>query len=296
MKQFFLFIIGMVLAFIIANFLYLLVLPLIDWDFKKAKEAYHFKDQKLKVLVFGNSTAMDGINTELLSTKLGPAYNFSMDGASLQTNYVQLKNYLQQNEKPGKVLLFLSSSHINYVKTNELHPIAEYYYGGSYKIEGLKDIPLFKFRWLFVENIKKLLSANHRNAQVIDGQLRINNMVADNSTYKNKANTCQGNDHYNSTGYQYIWKIAALCREAGIQMEVFEMPCWKESQNDCKDMMLYQKEGTQQDSLYIHNLNNYQLCDTLLDAKRDWLSKNHLNYNGSLKVTNEVMKILYSKL
>lgn len=292
MIKFFNFFIALLLAFLVANILYLLILPRIDWDFGKTKEAHSFKNEKLKLLVFGNSTAMDGINTEILTSHFGPAYNFSVGGASLQTNYIQLKNHLENNAKPEKILLFLSSAHINYIKANDVNPIIEYYYGNTFSAVGLKEIPLYKFRWLFVENIKKLLSASHRSAKVIRGQLTIKSIVPDNSIRKNNSDSCNSNSYYNSSGYEYMWQIAALCNQERIQLELFEMPCWKEVQNNCADVIVTKTIGGSNYNFNIHNLNKYAKCDTLLDPQKDWLSRNHLNYYGSVKLTNEVVKIL----
>ena len=187
MKKFLLFFSGLLLAFAFTNWLYVLLLPTIDWDFGKTKEAYKFTNQQLEVLVLGNSTAMDGINTEMLSATLGPSYNFAVGGASLETNFIQLQHYLQHNALPKKVLVFLSSAHISYVKAKEVNPIIDYYYTDSLKWVGLKDIPLFKFRWLFLENIKKLLSANHLSAKGIQGQLSIKGIVQQVTNLKAKA-------------------------------------------------------------------------------------------------------------
>lgn len=292
MKKFIKFLIALLLAFVVVNYLYLFVLRNIDWEFKKTKEANSFRGEKLKVLVFGNSTAMDAINTEILTNKLGASYNFSVGGASLQTNYIQLKNYLQKNEKPQKVLLFLSSAHINYIKANDVNPIIDYYYSDSFRIGGLKDMPLFKFRWLFNENVKKLLSSDHRLAQVIRGQLRIKRIVPDNSTRIFDTVECRNNIFYNSRGYEYMWQMASLCTEMRIPIEIFEMPCWKQAQNNCPDIKLWRIIQATNLIISIHNLNNYNICDTLLDSKKDWLSMNHLNYYGSLKVTEEVIRVL----
>jgi hypothetical protein len=297
MTKFLNFFVLLLLAFIVANFLYLFILPRIDWDFSKTKEAHSFKNQKLKVLVFGNSTAMDGVNTEMLSDKLGPAYNFSLGGASLKTNYIQLKNYLQQNEVPEKVLLFLSSAHTNYVSANDVNPIVNYYYGNTFHIKKLDDIPLFKFRWLFVENVKKLLSSKHRSAEVIKGQLNIKSIVPDQSFYKKNIDTCLGYNYSGSTGYEYLWKMAMLCKEKNIAVEIFEMPCWKEAQNNCADTTIENTVGNSTYHLLIRNFNNYRICNTLLDPQRDWLSKNHLNHYGSIKLTAALQqKLLNSPL
>jgi hypothetical protein len=272
--------------------MYLLVLPHIDWEFKKTKEAHKFKNQRLKLLVFGNSTAMDAINTQILSEKLGAAYNFSVGGASLQTNFLQLADYLKQNQKPEKVLLFLSTAHTNYTKANDVNPIIDYYYSSSFHFSGLNDIPLFRFRWLFVENIKKLLSSAHRSAQIVKGQLRIQRMIPDNTSRRTDTLICHDEKFYQSNGYEYMWKIVALCKENGIPVTVFELPCWKDVQNNCADLDLNRDMDNNALQLHMHNLNNVNLCDTLLNPGRDWLSMNHLNYFGSIKVTEEVVRIL----
>lgn len=285
MTKFLIFFSSLLLAFVVSNMVYLFTLPRVDWDFSKTKEAHNFKDEKLQVLVFGNSTAMDGINAEILSSNLGPAYNFSIGGASLQTSYIQLLKYLKNNSKPAKILLFLSSAHTTYNTTNAINPIVEYYYTNYSNISGLKDIPLFKFRWLFIENIKKLLSSGHRSAEVIKGQLSIKSFVPDNSAFKKKSDSCQGSSFYNNIGYEYMWQMAKLCYAKGIEMEVFEMPCWKDIENDCSDIIVSKNNY----SLNIINLNNHLYCDSLLDPQKDWLSRDHLNYFGAIKITNAVI-------
>jgi hypothetical protein len=279
------------------NIIYLLLLPELDWEFGKTKEAHNFKNKKLEVLVFGNSTSMDGINSEILQNQFGPTYNFSVGGASLQTNYIQLEEYLKQNDLPKKVLLFISSSHINYDNATGINPIINYYYGDSshiFHLNCLERIPLFEFRWLFVENIKKLLSSTHRSARVVKGQLRINSTVPDNSLQNNISDSCY-RTNYHSTGYDYMWQILKLCQKKNIELKVFEMPCWKSFQNNCRDLSVNKVNGNSNSILTIHNLNNSQLCDSLLDPKNDWLSKNHLNYNGSLKITAKVVEMLSQK-
>lgn len=291
MSRFFKFSGALLICFVLANVFYLFLLPRIDWDFGKTREAHGFKGRNIKVLVFGNSTAMDGINTEMLSDSLGSAYNFSVGGATLESNYIQLKEYLQLNAKPEKVWLFLSSAHIRYQGVGEVNPIVDYYYGNFFSFTGLKDIPMFKFRWLFIENIKKLLSSAHRNAKVVKGQLQIKSIVPDNTSKKSSADSCWGNVFYNGPGYEYMWKIAELCKKEGIEIQLFEMPCWKEFRNNCPDIIINKKMGNLNCQVKLHNLNNENIFDSILNPQTDWLSKNHLNYNGSVKVTKEIIRL-----
>lgn len=285
MKIFFGFIALLMIGFGSVNVLYIWGLSYIDWDFSKTKEAYHFHSQEYKTIVFGNSMALDGINTEILSERFGPAYNFSVGGASLETNYIQFKKYLGVNRNPDRVLLFLSSCHMNYNKAYEINPIVEYYYS-DISIGKLTELPLFKFRWLFIENIKKLLSNEHRSARVVAGQLQINKKIPDTSM-KNLSNCSEGMD-YSGSGYQFVRKFYEECKKANIDLYIFEMPCWNKFQNQYVDGAM-DLDSTQ---IKIGNFNNYVWCDSVLNPKTDWLSENHLNFNGSLKLTQEIVRLL----
>ena len=93
-----------------------------------------------------------------------------------------------------------------------------------------------------------------------------------------------------------MWRIASLCKTRGITLEVFELPCWKYVQNDCPDLILQNRVVPDNYNLTIHNLNNYNKCDTLFNPKKDWLSMDHLNYDGSIKLTNEIVRIITKQL
>lgn len=291
MVTFLRFVILISIAFILVNLLYILTLQKIDWDFSKTKAAHDFKSQNFKLLVLGNSTAMDGINAEILSSEYGEAYNLALGGASLEVNYVQLQYYLQHNLAPQKVLLFLSSAHMNYTRFNDFNPIVEYLYKDK-KYVSLKELPLFKFRWLFIENIKKLFSSAHRNAQVIKGQLRISKITPDNSVAPKSEKECANQDFYNAEGYKYMWRIIQLCKQKGIEINVFEMPCWREFQNSCENIRVSKSVLGDSLSFTLFNLNNRSIYDSTLDSQKDWLSKNHLNKEGAIKLTRTVVRII----
>lgn len=236
----------------------------------------------------GNSTALDGINTELISSEIGSAYNFSLSGANLNTSYTQLDRYLEKNHKPKKILLFLSSCHTNYKNDSGLHPVEDYAYNGFSFSKGLGDLPLFKFRWLFLENFKKLISKDHRSARLVQGQLRINRVVQDNSSYSKTVNNCIDSGMYLHDRYPYLDSIIYLSVKNKIDLDILEMPCWKERQNDCPDLELTY-EGNE---IAIYNLNNELRCKDVLNPNTDWLSADHLNQSGGNKLTKEVIDLI----
>ncbi len=291
MRKFLLFLFSLLIAFVVLNVFYLIILSKIDWDFSKTKKIHSFKDEKFKVVVLGNSTALDGIDAELISTRFGATYNFAIGGASLETNFIQLVKYLKSNRPPSKVLVGLSSCHNNYNNIMEVNPIVDYYYDSLLLPVTIKDVPLFKFRWLFIENIKKLLSRDHRNAIVVDGQLRISKSVTDKSFYSLGAVQCLQEDDYLKPGYKYLHQIAEVCIQNGIQLIVFEMPCWKKSQNECEDV--YVSENIEK-GFKIFNFNHKVLAGSMYEVKSDWLSENHLNTSGSKKLTSLIIKKLFA--
>ncbi|CAN5616591.1 hypothetical protein BH11BAC1_BH11BAC1_10450 [soil metagenome] len=287
MKKFLLFVSCLFIAFVMLNLFYLWLLPKVDLDFMKTKEAAGFRGEKNKILVFGNSTALDGVNTEMLSSQFGSAHNMAVGGATLITNYIQLKSYLETNSKPDKVLMFLSSGNNDYDTTHEVNPIVSYYYQQEVYERPLKDLPLFRFRWLFIENMKKLFSGAHRSAYLFKGQFRSDKTIEDHTILKQGAMRSEIN--YLHPGFEYLRRMAELCDSNGIRFVVFEIPCWKKSQNSFEDAEV---EFPLLKPIHIYNLNRFTICNSLIDSKADWLSENHLNYKGSIKLTGAVNNVL----
>lgn len=275
----------LLVGFVLANAMFVWIVGSFDWNFSKAREAAAFKGEDFKVLVLGNSTALDGVNTEMLSAEFGKSYNFALGGASLEASLAQLQMYLRHNEKPDKVLLFLSSCHVNYQKQVAINPIIE-----AEESEGpprLGDIPLYKFRWLFIENVKKVVSREHRLARVVQGQLRIDRIIPDETSISMESNGCGEGADYGASSYDPVWRINRICRESGVQFYLFEMPCWTKYQNACLDFLA--SNGS--DTLVIHNLNNKDVCKEISPSTH-WLSENHLNYMGSIELTRKIILIL----
>ncbi|MEO8086900.1 MAG: hypothetical protein ABI763_08780 [Bacteroidota bacterium] len=287
MKKFLLFVACLFVAFVMLNIFYLWILPKVDLDFKKTKEAAGFRGEKNKIIVLGNSTALDGINSEMLTAQFGGAHNLAVGGATLITNYIQLKSYLETNAKPDKVLLFLSSGNNDYDTTHEVNPIVSYYYQHVVYEKPLKDLPLFRFRWLFIENMKKLFSGAHRSAYLLKGQFRSDKIVVDQTILKQ--GTMCSEINYLHPGFEYLRRMAELCDSNEIRFIVFEIPCWNESQNNLADTEV---KFPLLKPMHIYNLNRIAICDTLFDSKMDWLSKNHLNYKGSIKLTRAIINVL----
>lgn len=283
MKQFLIFLFALIGGYLFANFLFILFLKKYDNEFAKVREAFSLKNQSVSQVIIGNSTAMDGINAEILAKNFGTAYNFSVGGATLKSNYLQLETYLKNNRKPERVILCLSTGHVRYVPTEEINPTIEYHYLPSSKYNDITCLPLFKFRWLFMENVKKLFSRQHREVKIVLGQFQTTRTIPDVTKFQNSTSNPFDNNIYNKDGYTYLLKMVALCQKMGINVIVVEMPCWKAWQNYYPDC--YFNAGGKISPVKVINLNNKNRCDTLFNSNTDWLSKNHLNFSGSTKLT-----------
>lgn len=255
----------------------------------KSIEASKMKNESFSCIVLGNSMAMDGIDTQFLTNKGIDSYNMAIGGANLYTSYFQLENYLLNNNKPKIVLLGLGSSLKDYSKktdkTPKLQPITSYVYGQD-KLS-FESLPLVKFKWIATETLKKIISKNHREARIVLGQLRIKRTVKDNSKYLSCLKRELNIDDY--VGTKYFFKIDSICRVEKIKLQVFEMPGFKNTQNDIP-IESHLIKSTKED-IKLLNFNNRKLCAELFIDDKDWLGNSHLNKYGAEKFT----KYLYEK-
>ena len=292
MKRYLVKILMFVILFILTNILYLLTIQKVDLNFSKAIEIKNFENQDLKVIVLGNSLTLDGIDTEFFTNRDVKSYNFALAGSTLKSNFIQLSYYLENNSKPETVLLGLGSSLKNYKNLSSfegVHPVIDYCYRD--KIFMLDNLPMIKFKWLATENLKKLVSKQHRESKLVLGQLRIKRKVPDNTSYRKKLKSKMLYKDYK--GAKYLFKIDSLCKTNDIELMVIEMPGYKKTQNDIPigpNTIIYSN-----DSLMIYNLNNRKLCDNLFEDKIDWLGNSHLNENGARKLTEYIFENILKK-
>lgn len=260
-----------------------------DWNFVKSIEAIHFKNQAFRCLVLGNSLAMDGIDTELLTEKGISAYNLAIGGASLKANYIQLSEYIKSNQNPEIVLLGLSSCFDIDINSETINPIIDYSYGLSkYSI---RDLPLWKYKWIGKELLKKIVSKDHRTATLKAGQLKFARVVSDKSEYKELVkHTIDSIKYQNAT---FLLRMDSLCNHHQIKLIILEMPGIKKKQNEIAIESIVYNEANDV-PVKIFNLNNRQFC-TLFNDERDWLGNCHLNVYGAKKLTEYIYERILSR-
>ncbi|WP_224490289.1 hypothetical protein [Robertkochia flava] len=281
MKKYLLQIIGFLAAFLVLNFLTVLVFIKYDWNFNKRVKSITFNNPDYDCLVLGNSFALDGIDAELLSTGSCNSYNLAIGGASVRTNYIQLKEYVEQYEKkPEKVILALDSFRHDF-KWDEIHPVVDFTMKG--KTYGVRDLPFIKFKWLFRELIKKVISSRHRDAQLVKGQLRLEKKIPDATKTPEKPVPLAVENFKTSP---WVQAIAQLCIDYDIQLIVLEMPSKAEQRNSTPvgPIPVVLDNGI---PIEIHNFNSADF-EFGLDPENDWIGNSHLNLYGAAKFTRTI--------
>lgn len=273
------------LLMLIANAVFLLAISHFDWNFAKRIEALRLIEPGYEYLVIGNSLAMDGIDTEALSSETINAYNLSMGGASIKTNLIQLNEYLAAASNYPKVVILGVGSFLDSIDSDRINPIVEFTMK-DYRY-GLNDFPMIKFRWLAVEMIKKIISPQHRQADIVQGQLRIKRVVPDHTRQKT---VLPAFSLSHLTDSEYISTIAALCHEKGILLIIVEMPGFEAQRNGSPvgPYRLTMKGGINVD---VYNFNHTGMS-AVIDADTDWLGDSHLNQAGARKFTLHVKQML----
>ena len=276
-----------ILIFIAFNLVFLITVVSTDWNFRKRIEAITFNNPDFDLLVLGNSLAMDAIDCSLMSSVGIKSYNLAIAGASVRTNYIQLSEYLQYySEKPSCVLLALGSFGDDFAD-EVIHPIVEVTMK-DHRFR-ISDLPISKFEWLGVQFLKKVVSSKHRQARIVNGQLKFQKVVPDNTEF---------NELYFDTQLfkSSIWieKIAGLCDQNGINLIVIELPGYRHVQN-MSEVGPYTISFNNEVLYNLYNFNSREFC-RMFDSGNDWIGNSHLNEYGAIKFTGELIKIIPSNI
>jgi len=259
-----------------------------DWNFSKRIEALNLENPVYENIILGNSLPMDGINSRLLSIDPNSTYNLAIGGASLKDNYIQLQEYLEFSlKKPERVLLGIGSYREGFFINNRINPVIQFTKSDyNYK---LTDLPMFKFKWMFIELLKKIISSEHRNAETVQGQLRITKTVADNTKKDAITKDIPFSEYQKS---YFIKQMALLCNQNNIELILIEMPGFRNTRN-YNSIGPYEIHYNQSVKVKLYNFNGPDI-DAILDPNKVWLGGSHLNKNGAEKFTeyinNYIMK------
>ncbi len=265
------------------NLFFYLLLAAFSPVFRKVNEIKNFKDKEYDLLIFGNSAGLDGIDASLLSKKGLKSYNFCIGGSHIKSSVILLQNYLNANKRPKKVLLCLTSSmEGTFLKKYPfIDPCINHFYNKNI-LERYLTIYLKEFEWLYIEILKMLVSKQHREAKMEDGQWQIKKTMTDETTFSEIPLI---NINYNSN---YLDYFVSFVKKNALELNVIEMPGWRKHRNTLPvEYELVTRSGK---VINIENLNNLSIADSLLNPRTDWLSLNHLNQFGAIKLTEYLHK------
>ncbi|MEA3461563.1 MAG: hypothetical protein U9R49_06770 [Bacteroidota bacterium] len=273
-----------VVFFVLVNVAYMTVIAKTDSDFKKRVESSQFNGLDLDLVVFGASTVLDGVDTELLTSRGIKSYNFAIGGASIRTNIIQLEEYLKTcSVKPESLILGLNSSMVDTFDDEEIQPIVEVTME-DHKYS-LNDVPILKFKWLGFEFLKKLMSKTHREAILSYGQVKFEKTVTDYTSYVE-----QYLDIQRFENSFWIGEMIIVCREHDIELILIEMPGYRMTQNlSPAGLHVIMHSNGHQAKLY--NYNSRDFC-SIFDSEKDWIGNSHLNVRGAEKFTEVLLTVL----
>lgn len=272
----------------ILNLLYFFVLLNFSLGFNKVYTVSKFENKNYDVIVLGNSMALDGVDASYLSAKGIKTYNLAIAGNHVSSSLMMFEEYLKKNKAPKTVLIGLSSavgqSYLNKVPYN--NPGVDYFYKPSFW-NNIKNPPLLNFQWLAVDMIKIVISKDHRNAKMVDGQWRTQKVIPDNSVLN-------PSKHKNNIDYSnpFLNKLIILCKEKKINIVLVEMTGSRASRNNLP--FIFYAQLADKSKTKIYNLNNAEIGNSIVNSKTDWLSADHLNVYGAKKQTifiyNQILK------
>jgi hypothetical protein len=280
MKRFIAKILLFFFLFLMANVLYLKIVQRYDWNYKKVLEARTLEERNFETIILGNSLAMDGINTEIL----GNAYNLSIGGATLATSEKQLEDYLRDAKSfPTTVILGMATCIEEDYSKESINPIIRYIESNKY--DSFYDLPMIRFKWMSKVLIKRIFSKPHRNATIVQGQLRIARKLEDRSEASENPPTSIDTGYYDNLNR--LQSIAQICSTNKIQLLVLEMPGIKKEQNQIAigpHVM---------DNFLLYNFNNKPFCE-IFDPKEHWLGGSHLNTRGAEVFTKAMKEMIFN--
>lgn len=269
--------------FILYNTLFLGIILLTDWDFKKRLESLNFVNPDYELLVLGSSLPEYGIDTEFLTEHFMKSYNLALHGNPLKTSCVQLNEYIARYPKKPKYVILGLNSFLDEHNDDSIHPVVDLTMKSHEFV--LSDIPIIRLRWFGVEFLKKILSSGHRKTKMSFGQVKSPRVNSDKTDYD--ILTLDLNEFESS---YWIGEITKLCTQNGIELIIIEMPAVKKKQN-LTEIGPHTINFVNGYSALLYNLNNQEFC-SFIDENKDWVGLSHLNETGALKLTIELLKIL----
>lgn len=276
-------------AVLVCNALYLVIVIKTDFNFQKRLETLNFENPTYELLVLGNSLALDGIDTELLTENGYDSYNMALAGSSIFSIKLQLEEYLSSYQhKPEYIILGLGS-YINYIDNDskQIHPVVDF--TRKEKSYTFDDIPMIRFKWIFIDLLKKLVSKKHREAYLKHGQLRFSKQVADKSKIDSSRTFPFKEYEFNRDNPNNFSDIINICSNKGIKLIIVEMPGFKKVRHKKSfDRLILDKSNN---NAILFDYNNFEFAE-IFDSQTDWIGNNHLNVYGAKKLTNRLVQDL----
>lgn len=267
----------------------------------KVRSFYDMPKDSCDVVFIGSSTMLTGVQPMELWNKYGIAsYNLAQHGQSFPITYYMLRESIRY-QHPKVVVIDVHTIYRNDKDfSNEFaHLTLDNIPLSLNKIEAVNDViaadkrcefilPITKYhaRWkeLSPEDLGKETKDVWRGTYFRGGQKSFNLLTNVKETETKELN---------EIGVSYLQKIISTCKENNIQLLLTNMP-WISIDGGRPDVQKEQNYVKKiADESYIPYLNFTYIDEAGIDTKSDFCDYEHLNYKGSLKISEYLADYLH---
>ena len=263
---------------------------------------YKQEENSINVLILGSSHSYSAVNPYLIEEKTGlTAYDFCTQQQPIWITYYYFKEALK-TQKPQYVILdihMLLIGNSDYAEDSVNRDAIDKMKMSKNKIDAIKtSVEKREDRESYYFNIIKY-HTRYKELNSSDIEVVFKGKTIDNKGYKNlpeshyifpgvDVNTTDTMDIYDKN-LEFFYKIVDLAKEKNIELIVIKTPAYYEG-----DMIKKLNSVTKiAEEKNIFFLNYIERINTLnLDYNSDFYDGGHLNENGSIKFTNQLIKDL----
>ena len=299
----------LLLFFVFDNIIYFLLQTQRPLDYKifiDSKTSFFYNQYKTDLLIIGDSHIADALDTRVIEEETDlSAYNLGIYSSSPFENYFTTKSALEHMDSPPKIVV-LGTNPIMFqrdLNKGSFTPIIlksnfELFLNSNNGVDFSFFIKTYREKKLLKHIVKNLLGYKYIPTRIIEdsynGHLKFYNQM--NNINWDNADLNKYSNSINKNQIKYFKKTIELLLEYDIDVIIVNPPIYSKEFTQLSKNINYIKFKKTIDSIKKnYQLNVFSPEGNLLFnelLQNDFLNKQHLNYNGSIKFSNDFSDFL----
>lgn len=299
----------LLIFFIFDNIIYFFLQTQRPLDYKifiDSKTSFFYNQYKTDLLIIGDSHIADALDTRVIEEETDlSVYNLGVYSSSPFENYFTTKSALEHMDSPPKIVV-LGTNPIMFqrdLNKGSFTPIIlksnfELFFNSNNGVDFSFFIKTYREKKLLKHIVKKLLGYKYIPTRIIEdsynGHLKFYNQM--NNINWDNADLNKYSNSINKNQIKYFKKTIELLLEYDIDVIIVNPPIYSKEFTPLSKNINYIKFKKTIDSVKnIYQLNVFNPEGNLLFKEllqNDFLNKQHLNYNGSIKFSNDFSDFL----